>query len=62
MDDDKRFVYYLLAAKGVCVVPLSSFHSDLKGFRVTLLEEDEDLLLDTFTRIREAVIEFTESA
>ena len=39
---DKRFVYYLLGAKGVCVVPISSFCSELQGFRVTLLEEDED--------------------
>ena len=58
---DKRFVYYLLAAKGVCVVPISSFCSDLHGFRVTLLENDEDILRETFTRIREAVIEFTQS-
>ncbi len=58
---DKRFVYYLLASKGVCVVPLSSFHSDLKGFRVTLLEEDEDLLVATFNKIKDAVVEFCES-
>ena len=58
---DKRFVYYLLAAKGVCVVPLSSFHSELKGFRVTLLEEDEDLLKETFEKIREAVMEYCTS-
>ena len=58
---DKRFVYYLLAAKGVCVVPISSFCSELMGFRVTLLEEDEPTLRETFTRIREAVIEYCES-
>lgn len=58
---DKRFVYYLLAAKGVCVVPISSFCSDLQGFRVTLLEEDESLLEETFKRIKEAVIEYCES-
>lgn len=57
---DKRFVYYLLAAKGVCVVPVSSFCSELQGFRVTLLENDEDMLIETFTRIREAVLEFTD--
>jgi len=39
---DKRFVYYLLAGKGVCVVPLSSFNTDLQGFRFTLLDPDED--------------------
>ncbi|HYG40258.1 MAG TPA: pyridoxal phosphate-dependent aminotransferase [Cytophagales bacterium] len=58
---DKRFVYYLLAAKGVCVVPISSFSSDLLGFRVTLLEEDEELLTSTFTKIKEAVEEFVSS-
>lgn len=58
---DKRFVYYLLAAKGVCVVPISSFCSDLLGFRVTLLEENEELLVSTFTKIKEAVEEFVAS-
>ncbi len=61
MSLDKKFVYYLLATEGVCVVPLSSFHSELKGFRVTLLEEDKDLLAITFTKIKEAVIAFCES-
>ncbi|GAB5524060.1 MAG: pyridoxal phosphate-dependent aminotransferase [Roseivirga sp.] len=61
MKRDKRFVYYLLAAKGVCVVPISSFCSDLLGFRVTLLEEDETTLIETFSRIKEAVIEYCES-
>ena len=55
---DKRFVYYLLAAKGICVVPISSFCSDLQGFRVTLLEEDEELFAKTFTIIREAIEEY----
>lgn len=38
---DKRFVYYLLGSTGVCVVPLSSFATELQGFRTTLLERDE---------------------
>jgi aspartate/methionine/tyrosine aminotransferase len=38
---DKRFVYYLLASTGICVVPLSSFSTPLQGFRVTLLEKDK---------------------
>jgi aspartate/methionine/tyrosine aminotransferase len=58
---DKRFVYYLLAAKGVCVVPISSFCSELQGFRVTLLEEDEDALITTFTAIRDGIIEYMNS-
>ena len=58
---DKRFVYYLLAAKGVCVVPISSFCSDLYGFRVTLLEENEELLKETFKRIKEGILEYLSS-
>jgi aspartate/methionine/tyrosine aminotransferase len=58
---DKRFVYYLLAAKGVCVVPISSFCSELQGFRVTLLEEDEETLVKTFTSIRDGIIEYMRS-
>jgi len=37
---DKRFVYYTLAATGICSVPLSSFATELQGFRVTLLERN----------------------
>ena len=55
---DKRFVYYLLGAKGVCVVPISSFCSELQGFRVTLLEEDEAVLTKTFTSIRDGIVEY----
>lgn len=39
---DKRFVYYLLAATGICVVPLTGFYCSRKGFRVTLLETDDE--------------------
>jgi aspartate/methionine/tyrosine aminotransferase len=38
---DKRFVYYLLANSGICVVPLSTFATLNQGFRITLLESDE---------------------
>jgi aspartate/methionine/tyrosine aminotransferase len=41
MAADKRFVYWLLASTGICVVPLSGFASDLPGFRFTLLEHDD---------------------
>src|SRR5690606_32934581 len=58
---DKRFVYYLLGAKGVCVVPISSFCSELHGFRVTLLEEDEETLVKTFTAIRDGLVEYLAS-
>ena len=59
---DKRFAYYLLATTGVCVVPLSSFHSDLLGFRVTLLEEDPQLLVLIFEKIRDAIEEYCSSS
>ncbi len=58
---DKRFVYYLLGAKGVCVVPISSFCSELQGFRVTLLEENEETLTHTFTAIRDGIAEYLNS-
>lgn len=58
---DKRFVYYLLVAKGVCVVPLSSFQSELLGFRITLLEENIEVLDETFSKIADAINEFCTS-
>ncbi len=61
MNADKRFVYYLLGATGICVVPISSFCSELQGFRVTLLEENEEMLRSVFTRLKDAVIEYIQS-
>lgn len=56
---DKRFVYYLLASKGVCVVPLSSgFNSDLFGFRMTLLEKDEKTFKKIVGLIKEGIIRY----
>jgi len=48
---DKRFVYYLLASTGICVVPISSFSTPELGFRITLLERDEK----EFTKIFETI-------
>ncbi|PLX97132.1 MAG: aminotransferase [Desulfuromonas sp.] len=48
---DKRFVYYLLASTGICTVPLSSFCTPERGFRITLLERDEA----EFTQIFESL-------
>ncbi|MDN3669957.1 pyridoxal phosphate-dependent aminotransferase [Echinicola jeungdonensis] len=62
MPHDKRFVYNLLAAEGICVVPVSSFCSNLRGFRVTLLEEDEEKFRDTFTRIANCIRKYLASA
>ena len=52
---DKRFVYYLLGATGVCVVPLSSLATELQGFRSTLLETDEDRFRKIFNIIAESI-------
>ncbi|MEM7108295.1 MAG: aminotransferase, partial [Bacteroidota bacterium] len=58
---DQRFVYYLLAVKRVCVVPISAFASELLGFRMTLLEEDENEQKLIYGRIREGLIEYLNS-
>ncbi len=59
---DKRFVYYLLAATGICVVPLTGFNCDLKGFRVTLLESDEARFEQIFRTVRNKIKEYLASA
>lgn len=57
---DKRFVYYLLALTGICVVPLSSgFNSSLQGFRFLLLEQDEKRFKKTIDTLAKAISTFT---
>ncbi len=58
---DKRFVYYLLAATGICVVPLSSFNTDLQGFRMTLLEPDEAEFRQIVEKLSENIRLYLES-
>jgi aspartate/methionine/tyrosine aminotransferase len=59
---DARFVYHLLGATGVCVVPLSTgFNSDLEGFRFTLLEPDEDKFEQILQDMREALVAYLKS-
>lgn len=52
---DKRFVYYLLASTGICVVPLSSFCTPEQGFRITLLERNEKEFTQIFERIAASI-------
>lgn len=59
---DKRFVYYLLATTGICVVPLTGFNCNLKGFRITLLESNETKFDLIFKTIREKILEYLKSA
>lgn len=58
---DKRFVYYLLGATGVCVVPLSSFATDWQGFRITLLERDEARFIKIFEIIADGIKKYLAS-
>ncbi len=49
---DFTLTYYLLAAHGICAVPLSSFSCDIYGLRITLLEESDrefDAMLKTLS-------------
>ncbi len=58
---DKRFVYYLLGATGVCVVPLTSFATELQGFRITLLERDEEKFIKIFQTIANSITQYLKS-
>lgn len=58
---DKRFVYYLLGATGVCVVPLTSFATELQGFRITLLERDEQKFIQIFQTIARSINQYLKS-
>ena len=58
--NDKRFVYYLLASTGICVVPLTSgFNSSYDGFRFTLLEQDDARFTHILTTLKEAIVTYT---
>lgn len=53
---DKRFCYQLLAATGICTVPLTSgFNSSIPGFRMTLLESDDKKFTETLQKIKEVL-------
>jgi len=58
---DKRFVYYLLGSTGVCVVPLTSFATRINGFRITLLETNEEEFTSIFRTIAGAIASYLSS-
>jgi aspartate/methionine/tyrosine aminotransferase len=58
---DKRFVYYILASTGICIVPLSSFNTSLQGFRVTLLERDDQECERIYRTLAQKIREYLES-
>jgi len=59
---DKRFVYWLLGATGICTVPLSGFCTELPGFRATLLENDDDKRRQTYKTLAEAIGTYLDEA
>jgi aspartate/methionine/tyrosine aminotransferase len=59
--NDKRFVYYLMASTGICVVPLSGMNSNLDGFRVTLLEPDMERFEQTMRTLAESIKKYIRS-
>jgi aspartate/methionine/tyrosine aminotransferase len=62
VEPDKRFVYYLLGATGICVVPLTGFCCELEGFRLTMLESDEECADMIWNRIAQSITRYLESA
>jgi alanine-synthesizing transaminase len=61
VENDKRFVYYLLGATGICVVPLTGFCCRKKGFRLTLLEMDDEKRRWTWHKIAESIKSYLDS-
>jgi aspartate/methionine/tyrosine aminotransferase len=59
---DKRFVYYLLGATGICVVPLTGFCCELEGFRLTMLESDDERADMIWNTIAQSIPRYLESA
>jgi aspartate/methionine/tyrosine aminotransferase len=62
IEQDKRFVYYLLGATGICVVPLTSFFTSLPGFRMTLLEKDAEKFEKNIKTLSNAIVQYVESS
>ena len=52
---DFQFSYELMGAEGVCVVPLTGFSSEVTGFRMTLLQEDDAVFSETLNKIGRAI-------
>lgn len=59
---DKRFVYYLMGATGIVVVPLTGFQCVHHGFRGTLLEADDEKRAWVLRSLRTAIDQYVASA
>ena len=62
LEMDKRFVYYLLGATGICVVPMTGFCCKRKGFRITMLECDDAKRRWTWETIAKSIETYLASA
>ena len=60
VEPDKRFVYYLMGATGIVVVPLTGFQYRRHGFRATLLEMDDAKRGWSLASLRQAIEEYIE--
>ena len=58
---DKRFVYYLMGATGIVVVPLTGFQCLHHGFRATLLETDDEKRAWILASLRTAIDQYVAS-
>jgi len=58
---DKRFVYYLMGATGIVVVPLTGFHCSHDGFRCTLLEMNDERRAEIYRTLRAAIDQYVAS-
>ena len=62
VEADKRFVYYLMGATGIVVVPLTGFQCAHHGFRATLLETDDDKRAWILKSLRDAIDQYVASS
>jgi len=62
VEPDKRFVYYLMGATGIVVVPLTGFQYWRHGFRATLLEADDAKRAWILASLRKAIDEYVEES
>jgi aspartate/methionine/tyrosine aminotransferase len=62
ISNDTRFCYFLLGATGICAVPLSSFNTELQGFRITLLETDEEIFVKLIKTLKASINQYLASA
>ena len=62
VEPDKRFVYYLMGATGIVVVPLTGFQCAHHGFRATLLESDDRTRAWILKSLRDAIDRYVTSS